>query len=839
MSLLRSVKDPAGTVAAPYDPELHYPNPWLALKAPHNAYSDYHHERADRLLSWMAPHVEQDTQAITRMRAFERRQPSFQTDGGEVYTHRPPDSPKTRLMYRDRTGNERVLVDNFTPSMEYPDVYPNGFWVSPDARHVIYSDADPVHEGGAALHMVRTDTGAQVGAPLLDAQYPSGSWIDNRRFVYALHAPGKIRSWEHNWRLHMRTLGADGTFVDERLHGPERASGSSRYDFVPGPKPGTVTILSYSSLLNSPQSVDVVDLDGNGGGFRIQREADKALARVRPGPRQPDGTRRMFVLRLDRRSRHAGRIVVVDPPARPGRRPRRRQVVAGRRGDVIREFEVIDRGPDRPPALALSIRRHGAEARVDIVELKTAAPWRGGLKAGRRWTPELDGAQPIMSRRRRDRIKGWYGTIASMTATRGDGRGGLDIEYAARESVPHRLYRMDNLDRNTAPRVVAGPSTQAARAAGVPAVDVTLHRPRVGLFRRTSLHLVRPQGIPAGRPVPEMYTAYPYYFLGGHNLNFTPYAATVVAKGIAWAGHPVFGSGARGFHEATGEHRHARRRALREMRAALRHLDQVPGLAGRSRRTGFFQSAGGMTGLDAYRHAPEEFRSLFFNRTLTSTLTRDRPSQAAHMLVDSPLDRRAGYAQSGGIREAVRKPPENVVFTLGSSDPRIPDHLVRMTAAAFDEARARFFGDKGKQPGGTYLIEQRGSGHFPGGNEQAVISTVAGFLAGRHQRPAPAANTNLAPNLPGVRTPANASPPLSRAATAAFPARRAPAAQSEVGLLASRGLKPLHSLRQALRKHLSAVTDRHADRRADRQVTARITDIGKDVLELSRQKGPR
>ncbi|MEU8139874.1 hypothetical protein [Streptodolium elevatio] len=829
------MKDPAGSVVAPYDPELHYPNPWLALKAPRNAYTDYHHERAGRLLAWMAPQVEQDTRAIARMRRFERRQPSFQTDGGEVYTHRLPDSPTTRLMFRDLAGVERVLVENFTPSMEYPDVYPNGFWVSPDTRHVIYSDADPVHEGGAVLHMMRTDTGAPVGAPLPAAQYPSGSWIDNRRFVYALRAPGKFRPWEPNWWLYTRTLAADGTFVDEPLPGPERASGSSRYDVVPGPRPGTVTILSYSFVLNSAQSVDVVDLDG-GGGFRIQREAEKTLARVRPGPRQPDGTRRLFVLRLDRRSHHAGRIVVVDPPARAGRRPRRRQIVAGRRGDVIREFEVINRGPDRPPALALSIRRHGGEARVDIVELKKAAKWRGGLKVGRRWTPQLDGAQPITSRRRRDRVKGWYGTIASMTATRGDGRGGVDIEYAARESVPHRLYRMDNLDRSTVPRVVAGPSAEAARAAGVPAVDVTLHRPRVGLFRRTSVHVVRPQGIPAGRPVPEMYTAYPYYFLGGHNLNFTPFAATVLAKGIAWINHPVFGSGAGGFHEVTGERRHARRRALGEMRAALRYLDHVPGLAGRRERTGFFQSAGGMTGLDAFRHAPEGFRNLFFNRTLTSTLSQDRPNQVVHMRLDSPLDRLAGYAQSGGIREAVRKPPENVVFTLGSSDPRIPDYLVRMTAAAFDEARARFFGDKGKQPGGTYVIEQQGSGHFPGGNEQAVISTVVGFLAGRHRRPAPDANTNLAPGLPGVSTPANASPPLSRAATAVSPAPTRRTAQSAVGRLASHGLQPLQSLRRAVPQFLSAVTDRHGDRHADRQITARIAEIESTVPQLLRQR---
>lgn len=832
-ALLASVKDPSGSVAAPLDPELRYPNPWLALKAPNNPYTEQKKEQAARFLSWMEPHIGRDTRTIARMREFERRQPSFQTSGGEVYTHRLAGSPHTRLMFRDRDGNERVLVETFTPSMEYPFVYPNGFWVSPDARHVIYSDADPVHEGAAALHMIRTDTGEHVGPPLSDAMYPSGSWADDRRFVYALCSPGKELPWQTHWSLHIRTLAADGSFKDEPLQGFDRAPDGSRYDFVQGPVPGTVTVLSYSHIINTAQSVDVVDLDKRGRGFRIQAEAERVLARVRPGPQQPDGSRRMFVLRLDRRSFGAGRIVVVDPPSKPGGRPRRRQIVAGRRGDVIREFEVVDRGPGRPPALALSIRRHGGEVRVDIVELEKAGRLRGGLKAGRRWTPTLPGAEPITSRRRRDKVKGWYGNIASMTATRGNGHGGVDIEYTARESKPHRLLRLDTIDHRATPRTVAGPSAAEARAAGVPDIDVTFHRPRVGLFRRTALHVAWPRVVPDNGPVPEFYTAYPYYFLGGPNREFTPFAATIEAKGVAWVTHTVYGSGGSGFHETTGERSRARRRELREMRTALRYLDKVPGLAGSHRRTGFFQSAGGMIGLDAYRYSADRFRNLFFNRPLTSTVTTARSSQPVHMRTDVARDRRASYAQSGGIREAVRRPPENVVFTLGSSDPRTPDHLVRMTAAAFDEARSRYFGDKAKQPGGLFVIEQQNSGHFPGGNEQAVIASVSGFLAGRHRRPRPETNAVRIPVIPGVVQVANVSLPLSPSATAAFPAPGFGSPLAAAVATTHRGFLPIEQSARG-RHLLPRIADPHGDRQADRDVTARVAEVERLVPQLSR-----
>ncbi|UGQ11570.1 hypothetical protein LO772_33150 [Yinghuangia sp. ASG 101] len=855
------MKDPAGAAEAPRGFGLTYPRPWLALKEPVNPYSTYHTERTERFLQPLEPVIERDRETIGRMRAFERRQPGYQTAGGEVYTHREPGSERTKLVFRGREGRERVLVENFKPSMEYPDVYPNGFWLSPDGRHVIYSDADPVHEGGAVLHTVRTDTGAHVGAPLTQALYPSGSWIDDKRFVYSLRAARKARPWETHWSTYLRHVDDDGTIRDQPLPEIERTADESRYDFTPGPVPGTVTVLSYSTVINTPQTIAVFDLDGKNRGFVVQRESERVLGRVRLGPAQSDGSRQMFVLRADRRSRRSGRVVVVDPRGKPHRRPRLRQVVAGRRGDVIREIEVIDRGQGQPPSLALSIRRHGGEVRVDVVDLKRTAKWRGGLKAATRWTVPLPGAQQVRSHRNRgrgrgkDRIKGWYGTISAMTTTRGEGGvgGGLEIEYAARESVPHRLYRLAAPRPGAVPRQVAGPTTEAARAAGVPQVDVTLHRPRAGLFRKTSLHVVRPTNAPGNQRIPQVYTAYPYYNLGGHNQNFTPFAATIVAKDIAWVSHSVYGTGAQGYDELLGPRAKARAKALKEMRTALRYLDRLPGLAGAEQRTGFFQSAGGMIGLDALRHAPESFRNILFNRTLVSVLESN--SQRVHMNVDDPRDRRAAYAHSGGITEAIRKPPENVVYTLGSSDPRIPDYSVRMGAAAFDEARARYFGDKIKTPGGTYLIEQQASGHFPGGNEQSTIAAVVGRLAGRHPAPRPQLNSG-APGTPAAVVP-NVSAPLPsapRPATATAASRNSPrTGLGEPGSVhtfgsgmenaavhsASSGLGSMPRLRTIMRRISAATrraTDPHGDRAAVREIATRRKAVEQHVPELARRK---
>lgn len=844
-----SVKDPNAFVAAALDPELSYPQPWMPLKEPVNPYTDYHAARTDRYLQPLMPVITADGVAIRRMLSFEQRRPGFHTEGGEIYTHRESGSATTKLVFRGRDGRERVLVDDFSPSLEFPGVYPTGFWLSPDGRHVIYSSADAVDEGGAALHMVRTDTGAAVGDPVPRSQFPSGTWIDDKRFVFSVLGRGRDKPWSRHWRTYVRHLADDGSFRDEALPGIERAPDDSRYDFVPGPLPGTVTVLAYSAILQTPQTILVADLDGRGRGFVIQHESEGVLGRVRPAPGEGSGPRRLFVLRLDRRS-YSGRVVVVDPPRTPGGRPRRRQLVAGRRGDVIREMEVVDRGPGQPPALALSIRRHGAEARVDVVSLKKTAKWRSGLKKDHRWTVPLPGAQEIRgtSRRRRDRTKGWYGTISALTAT----PSGLDIEYSARESVPHRLYRLDHVVPGAVPTMVAGPNSEAVRAAGVPEIDVALHRPRVGLFRRTALHVVRPKDAPADRPLPELYSAYPYYFLGGHTQDFTPLAAAIVAKGIAWSSHYVYGTGAHGYDEMLGSRETARLRALKEMLVALRYLDKLPGLAGRGQRTGFFQSAGGSIGLDALRHSSSSFRTIFFNRPMTNVITNAHNSQRVHMDVTDPSDRRAGYAHAGGIIETPASLPENVVFTLGSSDPRIPDYTVRMTAAAFEEARSRHLGDKLKAPGGIRIVEQKQSGHFPGGDEQAVISAIVGNLAGIHPSPRPEPNTNAAPTHPGVVVPLNQSAPqpvtpakvppsvvnrLPRdQPTTATTSHRGRRITAKPNRTTTRGLSPVRRLTAKLAA-IRNLADPHDDRTTLRRAAARTTEVEGGVPQLNKQYG--
>ncbi|MGR7002988.1 hypothetical protein ACU686_41790 [Yinghuangia aomiensis] len=161
---------------------------------------------------------------------------------------------------------------------------------------------------------------------------------------------------------------------------------------------------------------------------------------------------------------------------------------------------------------------------------------------------------------------------------------------------------------------------------------------------------------------------------------------------------------------------------------------------------------------------------MVFNRPILTTLSAGTSQQLVHMDVSDSVDRRAGYAHSGGITEEVGQPPRNLVFVLGSADPRVPDYSVRMTAAAFDEARAEHYGDKAKPGGGTWLLEQQGSGHFPGGNEQAVLSTVLGYLAGRNEAAAAPVNTGPLPRRPEVAAVPNRAPAIPRTQATPGPA---------------------------------------------------------------------
>ncbi|NUS53683.1 MAG: prolyl oligopeptidase family serine peptidase, partial [Streptomycetaceae bacterium] len=762
---LDAIRTPGAVVPSPYDGNDLYPDEYGRVAEPGNAFARQQYEQSARYLESLRPVIEHDSRIIAEMRAFERRHPDFTTGGGAVYLHREPGSAATKLMFRDRAGHTRVLKADFSPSLEYPEVYPRGFWASPDGAHVVYSDADSVDESGATLHMVRTDTGEAAALPV-DAAFPSGSWIDNHRFLYAKAAPGRRQPWRQHWQLVLRTVGPDGEVTDRPAPEFERAADGSRYDVVPGPLSGTATLLSYSNILNTPQSVRVVDLDGRGRGFTVQRE-NRVLARVRPGPVSEDGSRPLFVLRNDLRSFRAGRVVLVDPRKRQRfRRPSRRQVVAGRRGDIIREIEVIDRGPGQLPALALSIRRHGAEARVDIVDLKKSR-WRGNPTAARRWTVPLPDAQPITAAGKRDRVRGWYGTVAAMTPTPGaDGRGGLHIEYAARESVPHRLYQLDTIEPGAVPRRIAGPSRAEARAKGVPDVTVTLHRARSGALRKTSLLVVRPAHAPAEAPLPSMYSAYPFFNLAVQNPNFDAAMARAVSKGIAWVHASVYGGGAQSYREVTAPRAAARRRALRDMAAGTRLLDGIPGLD-RTRRFGFFQSAGGMTLLDALRHLPHRFAGFIGNVPQTDVLREGWGNHPVYMRVGSRRDRRAGHAQSGGIWEAApvdyRKP---IRLVPGVVDFRVPPEGVMRTAAALEDARMRRLGplaDKLKDgPRSSLYVVANAGGHFPGVGPQAVISTVVGEVAGCHplRTPVNTVNTTGLRVPPGIVVVPNAQAPL-------------------------------------------------------------------------------
>lgn len=806
-ALLRAVRRPDATVRAPFDPQLRYPQPWEGLKEPDNPYNQYHRERAARYLSPLAPAVARDSKAVRRMRTFERRQPSVTAPTGAFFTHRPAGSGTTRLVFRDNRGEERVLVEDFRPSLVYPDVYPNGFWVSPDGRYVAYTQAEPASEGGATLHMIRSDTGAPVGAPTPEAMWASGTWLDPHEIQHGggvfVYATVKMRPYYQDWTPYVRRVAPDGTFHDHPLPLEESALDGTQYEFQPGPEPGTVTVLTSRHPINTPTGVRVVDLEGRGRGCTVQRESDQALARVRLGPRQADGTRRLFVLTLDEKSGHRGRVLAVDPPTKPGGRPRTREIVAAEPGDVIHQFEVIDRGRDRPPALALSVRRHGADVRVDMVRLTEDTRPDHGLTVEDRWTVPLPGAQALTASEPGTEIRGHYGTISALSPTHGDGHGGLDIEYSARESIPHRLYRLTAVSPQATPTLVAGPTTEEIRATGVPDISVTLHDIPVGPERSTSMFIVRRADSPErtagaqGTKVPAVFWPYPYYFLGGPNANFNAVMARLVGKGAAVVVPVVYGSGGQGYDELLGPRAGARVYAAEDMAAALDHLDTMPEHAGRRGRVLFVQSASGATGLDVLRYMSDRFDAAVFNRPALTTISPDNSQQPVNMDVTDPADRRAGYALSGGITETPQPLPRTIVFVYGSVDPRIPDYSVRMTAAALDDARATYHGDKAKPGGGIYLIEQMG-GHFPDADEQSILSAVLGEVTGVDQRPAqePAPNAGTA-TAPRVGAAWNLAPPLRASGLDRLPRAIAftnDAWQRRVLAVSSAGLAPVTEL---------------------------------------------
>ncbi|MGA4541772.1 hypothetical protein ACPA54_17480 [Uniformispora flossi] len=239
-----------------------------------------------------------------------------------------------------------------------------------------------------------------------------------------------------------------------------------------------------------------------------------------------------------------------------------------------------------------------------------------------------------------------------------------------------------------------------------------------------------------------------------------------------------------------------------------------------------------MTGLDVLRHMADRFDSMVFNRPILTTLSADNSQRLVHMDESDPVDRRAGYAHSGGIAEEVRHPPRHLVFILGSADPRIPDYSVRVTAAAFDEARSAYYGDKAKPGGGTWLIEQQGSGHFPGGNEQAVLSTVLGYLAGRTEAAAIPVNTGPPPRHPEIAVVPNRAPAISPAQ--ATPDRAAAAAarlnehnRRPAPAAATQGLGPVVDLA------LPKTGESHANVALDQRIADRTASVERQVPALA------
>ncbi|MGR7002989.1 hypothetical protein ACU686_41795 [Yinghuangia aomiensis] len=300
-------------------------------------------------------------------------------------------------------------------------------------------------------------------------------------------------------------------------------------------------MLTCRHAINTPTGIEIVDLDQRGRGREIQRESEGVLARVQAGPRQPDGTRQLFMMRLDPESGHSGRVVTVEAPAEPGGLPRFREVVAGQAGDILRDMVIVDRGPGRPPAVALSVRRNGGEVRIDLVSLRETAD--GAATTDRRWTVPLPDAQPITAADGSTQITGNYGLVTGLSAT-GGGHGVLEIEYTSRESVPHRLYRLSAVEPGAAAVQAAGPTNEQARDAGIPAVDVALHMAPGERDHSTPVFVLRRAGAepgPAHEPpakVPTIVWPYPSTSSAVRQAPSTPSPPPSWTRASPWSSRP-------------------------------------------------------------------------------------------------------------------------------------------------------------------------------------------------------------------------------------------------------------------------------------------------------------
>ncbi|MGR7003035.1 hypothetical protein ACU686_42095 [Yinghuangia aomiensis] len=162
-------------------------NPWWRVGLPDDEaakrYRGHHGDKSGRFLEPLADSIDASAEHLSPIIGLPRLRPAIEANGVFAYTYQPPGSSKTALVVEDSTGSW-VVDDDFNPSMEYPGIYPNGFWLSPDGRHIIHSRSDPRTELGTSLVVTSISKRQRVDV-LEGALFPSGSWVDNETFVYS------------------------------------------------------------------------------------------------------------------------------------------------------------------------------------------------------------------------------------------------------------------------------------------------------------------------------------------------------------------------------------------------------------------------------------------------------------------------------------------------------------------------------------------------------------------------------------------------------------------------------------------------------------------------------